>query len=240
MADALVVETPTGTAEDELERKLEKKRAKIRSAWISFVGRIVAQIMGAVATISLGLMLVQKYHNPTPAPASVPAQMAPLGIVPVRLVTPGEASLAVLPLQSISADGETSFARGMTDALITDLAHLDAVRVVSRTSSAVSEREGRLLPQIARELGVDFVVEGTVTKADGRVRIALRLIDARRDEQLLATSYDRPLRQTLTVQGEVARAMTQAIASVLAAQSKASSGVASRRLSEPPALHFSR
>jgi TolB-like protein len=240
MADALVVETPTGTAEDELERKLEKKRAKIRSAWISFVGRIVAQIMGAVATISLGLMLVQKYHNPTPAPASVPAQMAPLGIVPVRLVTPGEASLAVLPLQSISADGETSFARGMTDALITDLAHLDAVRVVSRTSSAVSEREGRLLPQIARELGVDFVVEGTVTKADGRVRIALRLIDARRDEQLLATSYDRPLRQTLTVQGEVARAMTQAIASVLAAQSKASSGVASRRLSEPPALHAPR
>ena len=131
--------------------------------------------------------------------------MAPLGIVPVRLVTPGEASLAVLPLQSVSADGETSFARGMTDALITDLAHLDAVRVVSRTSSAVYEKEGRPLPQIARELGVDFVVEGTVTKADGRVRIALSLIDARRDEQLLAASYDRPLRQILTVQAEVAR-----------------------------------
>ena len=65
MADALVVEAPTGTAEDELERKLEKKRAKIRSAWISFVGRIVAQIMGAVATISIGLMLVQKYQNPS-------------------------------------------------------------------------------------------------------------------------------------------------------------------------------
>jgi hypothetical protein len=64
---ALVVETTDGpaqtaAAEDELEKKREKKRAKVRSAWISFVGRIVAQIMGAVATISLGLMLVQKYH----------------------------------------------------------------------------------------------------------------------------------------------------------------------------------
>ena len=54
-------------AEDELERKLEKKRAKVRSAWISFVGRIVARIMGAVATISLGLILVQKYHAPAVA-----------------------------------------------------------------------------------------------------------------------------------------------------------------------------
>jgi TolB-like protein len=233
MADALVIEAPTGTAEEELERKLEKKRAKIRSAWISFVGRIVAQIMGAVATISLGLMLVQKYHSPSAAPTPVPAQSAPLGIVPVRLVTPGEASLAVLPLQNVSADGETSFARGMTDALITDLAHLDAVRVVSRTSSAVSEREGRLLPQIARELGVDFVVEGTVTKADGRVRIAMRLIDARRDEQLLAASYDRELRQILTVQAEVARAMARAVREALAVQSKGSD-VAARTLNPEP------
>ncbi len=229
MADLLVVDAPGGTAEDELERKLEKRRAKIRSAWISFVGRIVAQIMGALATISLGLMLVQKYSGPIAAPASVPAQSVPQGIVPVRLVTPGEASLAVLPLQNVSADGETSFARGMTDALVTDLAHLDAVRVVSRTSSAACDKGGRSLPQIARELGVDFIVDGAVTKADGRVRIALSLIDARRDEQLLAASYDRPLRQTLTVQAEVARAMTTSIANALAAHSKTSSDVAARR-----------
>ena len=71
MADAIVVDAGGGLSDDELERKLEKKRAKIRSAWISFVGRIVAQIMGAVATISLGLMLVQKYHSPGAAPAPV-------------------------------------------------------------------------------------------------------------------------------------------------------------------------
>ena len=69
---------------------------------------------------------------------------------------------------------------------------------------------------------MDFIVEGTVTKADGRVRIALRLIDARRDEQLLATSYDRQLRQTLTVQAEVAGAMARAVRDALAAQSKGS------------------
>ena len=228
MADVIVSEAGAGTSEDELERKLEKKRAKIRSAWISFVGRIVAQIMGAVATISLGLMLVQKYQNPVAAPAPVPAQSAPHGIVPVRLITPGEPSLAVLPLQNVSADGETSFARGMTDALITDLAHLDAVRVVSSTSSAAYDKGGPL-PQIARELGVDFIVEGAVTKADGRVRIALRLIDARRDEPLVSASYDRPLRQTLTVQAEVAGAMARAVRDALAAQSKGSD-VAARTL----------
>ena len=221
------------TSEDELERKLEKKREKIRSAWISFVGRIVAQIMGAVATIALGLMVVQKYHTPSTAPVSVPVQSVPPEIVPVRLITPGESTLAVLPLQNVSADGETSFARGMTDALITDLAHLDVVRVVSRTSSAAYDQGGRRLPLIARELGVDFIVDGTVTKADGRVRIALSLIDARRDEQLLSASYDRPLRQTLTVQAEVARAMARAVKDALALQSKGSD-VAARMLNPGP------
>ena len=113
-------------AEDELERKLEKKRAKVRSAWISFVGRIVAQVMGAVATISLGLILVQKYHAPAVAEsAAQPDQPVVQSTIPVRFVTPGETSLAVLPLRDVSTDGEESFARGMTDALITDLARLE-------------------------------------------------------------------------------------------------------------------
>mgnify|MGYP003547994089 CR=1 FL=1 len=130
---------PAGTEADELERKLEKKRAKIRSAWIAFVGRIVAQIMGAVATISLGLILVQKYHAPSVTErAATPDQPVVQSTIPVRFVTPGETSLAVLPLRDVSADGDASVARGMTDVLITDLAHLESVRVVSGTSSAIS------------------------------------------------------------------------------------------------------
>jgi TolB-like protein len=223
--------------EEELERRREKKRAKVRSAWISFVGRIVAQIMGAVATISLGLMLVQKYHAPAAPQPDPPARTEPTAVVPVRLVTPGEISLAVLPLEDVSADGERSFARGMTDALITDLVQLDGVRVVSRTSSAAYEDERRPLPQIARELGVNFVVDGSVTKAEGRVRIAVRLIDAQRDEHLLAAAYDRPLRQVLSVQADVAHAIARAVKVALAATSHTSPGVVSRRKSEPlPAI----
>jgi len=239
---ALVVETTDGpaqtaAAEDELEKKREKKRAKVRSAWISFVGRIVAQIMGAVATISLGLMLVQKYHAPAAAPpAEAPAQAVPRAAIPVRLVTPGEASLAVLPLRDVSVDGEESFARGMTDALITDLVRLDTVRVVSRKSSAIYEKERRQVPEIARELAVDFIIDGSVTRAEGRVRIAVWLIDARSDENLLVESYERPLRQVLTVQADVARAIARAVKISLASTSQTSPGVARRKLDPLPAL----
>jgi TolB-like protein len=221
---------PAGTEADELERKLEKKRAKIRSAWISFVGRIVAQIMGAVATISLGLMLVQRYHAPVAAvSAPSPAEAVPLAAVPVRLVTPGETSIAVLPLRDVAGDGEASFARGMTEALITELVHLDEVRVVSRTSSAISYNDGRPLPEIARALAVDFIVDGSVIRADGRVRITARLIDGRRDEHVFAEFYDQPLRPVLSVQARVAGAIARAVKTALAAHSRSPAGIASQR-----------
>jgi TolB-like protein len=239
---ALAVDTrteaiPIAGGEDELEKKLEKKRAKVRSAWIAFVGRIVAQIMGAVATISLGLMVVQKYHTPAAAPAVAPAPVESHAVLPSRLVTPGEVSLAVLPLEDLSPDGESSFARGMTDALITDLVQLDGIRVVSRTSSAAQGRAGRLVPQIANELGVDYIVDGTVTREDGRVRVAVRLVDARRDENLLAHAYIRPLRPTLAIQAELARTIARGVRTTLATTTSAAPGVVSRRKPlnlEPP------
>jgi TolB-like protein len=234
--EAEAARPPALTAEDELERKREKKRAKVRSAWISFVGRIVAQIMGAVATISLGLMLVQKYHAPV-VPTASPTQVMPPATIPVRLITPGQASLAVLPLEDISTDGEGSFARGMTDALVTDLVRLDGVRVVSRTSSALYGKERPPLPEIARALGVDFIVDGSVTKAEGRVRIAVRLIDARRDEHLLAESYNRPLRRVLIVQADIAREVARAITNALRSTTHISPGVISSRTPDPlPAI----
>jgi TolB-like protein len=230
---------PVDAAEEELERKLEKKRAKVRSAWISFVGRIVAQIMGAVATISLGLILVQKYHAPSVTErAATPDQPVVQSTIPVRFVTPGETSLAVLPLRDVSADGDASFARGMTDVLITDLAHLESVRVVSGTSSAIYEKERRRLPEIARALGVDFIVDGSVTRADGRVRISVYLIDAQKDEHVFTDAYERPLRQVLTVQSEVARAVAKAVKMSLASTSHAAPGVASGRKLDPLTATF--
>jgi TolB-like protein len=133
-------------------------------------------------------------------------------------------------------DGEESFARGMTDALITDLVRLDTVRVVSRKSSAIYEKERRQVPEIARELAVDFIIDGSVTRAEGRVRIAVWLIDARSDENLLVESYERPLRQVLTVQADVARAIARAVKISLASTSQTSPGVARRKLDPLPAL----
>ena len=196
-------------AAESADRKKKKKKDKVRSAWISFVGRIIAQIMGAAATITLGLMLVQKY-----APASAQAVAEPAVarvLLPVRATTPGEASLAVLPLQNISADGEGSFALGMTDTLITYLARHEDIHVVSRTSTMQFREPRPSVPEIARALGVNFVLDGSVIKADGRVRITAQLIDARRDEHVWVESYERPLREVLTVQAEVANVIAAAV-----------------------------
>ena len=122
----------------------------------------------------------------------------------------GLTSLAVLPLRSLSADPEQEyFSDGMTDQLITDLAKTTGIRVISHTS--VERYKGTIVPhpQIARELGVDAVVEGTVTRAGNRVRVTTQLIDARTDTHIWADSYERDITDTLAIQdilaGEIAR-----------------------------------
>jgi TolB-like protein len=221
---------PLSDGDEEIERREEKKRAKLRSAWISFVGRILAQILGAVATISLGLMVVQKYV-PAGGPAPAPAAATPA--VPARLATPGVLSLAVLPFESISSDGDRTFASGMTDALITNLAQLDGLHVVSRTSSGLYEAGRRQLPDIARELSVGYVVEGVVTRADGRVRVTVRLIDAARDEHVVAKSYDRSLRNVLPVQAEIAGDVARSIKDTLTSGTRPSPIVSRREVKAP-------
>jgi TolB-like protein len=98
---------------------------------------------------------------------------------------------------------------------------------VSRTSAALYDNDGRPLPEIARALGVDFIVDGSVIRAEGRVRITARLIDGRRDEHVFAEFYDRPLRPVLSVQAQVAGAIAHAIKVALASHSR--SRQASRR-----------
>ena len=115
-------------------------------------------------------------------------------------------SLAVLPLQNLSRDPEQEyFAQGMTDALITDLAQISSLKVISRTSSMRYNRSTKSLPEIARELNVDGIVEGTVQRSGNRVRITAQLIEAPKDRHLWAESYERDVRDILALQGEVAR-----------------------------------
>jgi TolB-like protein/DNA-binding winged helix-turn-helix (wHTH) protein/Flp pilus assembly protein TadD len=121
-------------------------------------------------------------------------------------------SLAVLPLENLSGDNSQEyFADGMTDELIATLGQISALRVISRTSVMPYKRARKGLPQIARELNVDAIVEGTVLRSGGQVRITAQLIEARDDKHLWSESYDGDLRDTLTLQNTVARAIAEQI-----------------------------
>src|ERR1700722_2865800 len=121
-------------------------------------------------------------------------------------------SLAVLPLESLSGDASQDyFADGMTDELITDLGQISALRVISRTSVMSYKRVRKTLPQIARELNVDGVVEGTVLRSGNQVRITAQLVRASDDKHLWAHSYEGDLRDTLALQNQVARSIAEEI-----------------------------
>jgi len=120
-------------------------------------------------------------------------------------------SLAVLPLENLSGDAQDYFADGMTDELITDLAQISALRVISRTSVMSYKGARRPLPVVARELNVDAVVEGTVLRSGDQVRITAQLIQASADRHLWAQSYQGDLRNTLSLQKQVASAIADQI-----------------------------
>jgi TolB-like protein/DNA-binding winged helix-turn-helix (wHTH) protein/Flp pilus assembly protein TadD len=134
----------------------------------------------------------------------------------------GIRSLAVLPLDNLSGDASQNyFADGMTDELITDLAQISALRVISRTSVMVYKGVRKPLPEIARELNVDAVVEGTVLRSGNQVRITAQLIEAPDDKHLWAASYEGDLRDTLALQKKVASAIADQIRINLTAQEQA-------------------
>lgn len=117
-------------------------------------------------------------------------------------------SVAVLPLENLTGEASQEyFADGMTDALITDLAQIGALRVISRTSIMRYKGVRRPLPEIARELGVDGIVEGTVLRSGNRIRITSQLIYAPSDRHLWAHSYERDIGDVVALQGEVAQAI---------------------------------
>src|ERR1700756_1397078 len=121
-------------------------------------------------------------------------------------------SIAVLPLDNLSGDpSEEFFADGMTDQLITDLAKVGPLRVISRTSVMRYKGAKKALPEIARELRVDAIVEGSVIRSGQRVRVTAQLVQASTDQHLWAETYDRDLYDILKLQGEVADAIAQQV-----------------------------
>src|ERR1700678_503488 len=160
-------------------------------------------IVALALVLSLAILSVWRFRSHTPAPTGI-------------------RSLAVLPLDNLSGDAtQNYFADGMTDELITDLAQISALRVISRTSVMVYKGARKPLPQIARELNVDAVVEGTVLHAGDQVRITAQLIEASTDKHLWSQSYEGDLRDTLTLQKKVASAIADQIRINLTPQEQA-------------------
>jgi serine/threonine-protein kinase len=130
-----------------------------------------------------------------------------------RAGAPKITSLAVLPLANLSNDPEQEyFADGMTEALITDLAQIHALRVISRTSAMRYKGTAKKpLPEIARELSVDGIVEGSVQRSGDRVKVTAQLIHAPTDRHLWADTYERDAKDVLRLESELARAIAREI-----------------------------
>jgi TolB-like protein len=208
------INSAPGTAADIEEQKRRKKRNKVRSAWISFVGRIIAQFVGATASILLGMALLQKYQTAHANPGDQPPAVTPVTQHPAAAARERgfsvQPSLAVLPLEAFSTEaGQKHMAGAMTEALITALAQVEGLRVISRTSSMNYQGVPKSLPDIGRELGVDLIVEGSVVRVGEHVRVTAQLINAATDEHIWARSYGRPIRNTLAFQDAIAAAIVR-------------------------------
>ena len=199
--------TPENAGE-QIDPDKKKKKSKVRSAWISFIGRIVAQLFGAVATVMLGVQVVQRY---LPAESAVGPAAVEQTIPVVRPARPeGVKALAVLPVANYSGDpAQEAFSDGLTEALIAEFAQVPGLQVTSRTSSMHFRDQRGLLPSIAQQLGVDMVLEASVVRADGRIRITAQLIDAATDLHILARRYEFAEQDVLALHAAVARAVVR-------------------------------
>jgi len=216
-------------------KKAKRKAARLRGVWISFAGRIVAQFVGSAASILLGLSLLHSYASP-------PVDAAASALSPVaepyhgRVVPASSAgvrvrhSLLVLPMDDYSPAAEPGdrFALALTEAVTASLAECGSLAVLSRTSASQVDTRRRNVPAIAGEMGVDLVLEASVTRVANRVRVVAQLIDGRSDEHLWTGRYDGELGDTLGLQAQVADQIAVGIEAALNRSAIRSSGASER------------
>ena len=174
--------------------------ARSRGAWIA--GALLAA--AAIVLLSFNAGGLRDRWRTTPAAGSID-------------------SIAVLPLANLSGNSEEEyFADGMTDALITGLSKIGGFRrVITRTSVMGYKGTRKSMPDIGKALGVDAIVEGSVLRSGERIRIAAQLVRAATEQPLWAETYERDLRDVLSLQGEVARAIAQKISLAVSPQDRA-------------------
>src|SRR2546430_5781346 len=185
-----------------------------REAKPSKVGRRWTAIIVAAAVLAAALLAFQFARTRKVATAELPKQTAPAATL--------DKSVAVLPFENLSSDKENAFfAQGIQDEIITTLSKIVGLRVISRTSTANYKSAPENLPEIARELRVANVLEGSVQKSGDRVHINVQLIQADTDAHLWAQSYDRQLIDIFAVEAEVAKRIADALSATLSPQEKA-------------------
>ena len=163
-----------------------------------------------------GLLAFQFARTRKAATAELPKQNAPAAAVSM------DKSVAVLPFENLSSDKENAFfAQGIQDEIITTLSRISGLRVISRTSTARYSSAPENLPEIAKQLRVANVLEGSVQKAGDRVHINVQLIRADDDAHLWAQSYDRQLTDIFGVEAEVAKSIADSLQATLSPQEKA-------------------
>src|SRR5881392_1045772 len=198
--------TPEGLRRSEEVVPRESKTRKPGSKWTAVI--VTAALL---ATALLAFQFVRTRRSPAIEPAKQTAPTATL-----------DKSVAVLPFENLSSDKENAFfAQGIQDEIITTLSKISGLRVISRTSTARYKSAPENLPEIARELRVANVLEGSVQKSGDRVHINVQLIQAETDAHLWAQSYDRQLTDIFSVEGEVAKKIADSLRTTLSPQEKA-------------------
>jgi TolB-like protein/Flp pilus assembly protein TadD len=198
--------TPGGIRREEEVAPRESKARETGSKWTA--------IIVTAAVLAAALLVFQFTRTRSSATANAPKQTAPTGTT--------DKSVAVLPFENLSSDKENAFfAQGIQDEIITTLSRISGLRVISRTSTANYKSAPENLPEIARQLRVSNVLEGSVQKVGDRVHINVQLIQADNDAHLWAQSYDRQLTDIFGVEAEVAKSIADSLQTTLSPQEKA-------------------
>ena len=198
--------TPEGLRRSEEVAPRESKTRKPGSKWTAVI--VTAALL---ATALLAFQFVRTRRSPAIEPAKQTAPTATL-----------DKSVAVLPFENLSSDKENAFfAQGIQDEIITTLSRISGLRVISRTSTARYNSAPENLPEIASQLRVSNVLEGSVQKAGDRVHINVQLIQADNDAHLWAQSYDRQLTDIFSVEAEVAKSIADSLQATLSPKEKA-------------------
>jgi len=176
-----------------LEVEAELQRSSAAPLWLRWIRSPIAVVLASLAIALALALLFYRHRNPT-------------------TTSPPEKSIAVLPFENLSEEKANAyFAEGVQNEILTRLATVRDLKVISRTSTAKYQSRPDNLRKVAQELGVSTVLEGAVQKTGDKVRVNVQLIDARADTHLWAKSYDRDFKDVLGVESEVSQEIAEAL-----------------------------